>query len=155
MLNKLAVLYSNPKKYYIVTVYTTIDTTNQIFYNTSEKRFPPISHNIIPNSLDCNVDYLSSNEILNITPTSYYKQKISIPEHGQYHIYSSSSNLENPITCSKSFLFDNTLSSWLNEANKSGYINSFSYSPISAKFNIEKNKLDSLKHILPNEFKII
>lgn len=53
------------------------------------------------------------------------------------------------------FLFDNTLSPWFNEANKLGYINSFSYSPIGIKFNIEKNKLDSLKHILPNEFKIL
>jgi hypothetical protein len=53
------------------------------------------------------------------------------------------------------FLFDNTLSPWFNEANKLGYINNFSYSPIGVKFNIEKNKLDSLKHILPNELKII
>jgi hypothetical protein len=29
---------------YTNSVYTTIDTTNQIFYNTSEKRFPPISY---------------------------------------------------------------------------------------------------------------
>ena len=53
------------------------------------------------------------------------------------------------------FLFDNKLSPWFNEANKLGYINNFSYSPIGVKFNIEKNKLDSLKHILPKEFEIL
>jgi hypothetical protein len=53
------------------------------------------------------------------------------------------------------FIFDNTISTWLNNANKAGFINSFVHSSVSIKFNIEKNKLDSLKHILPNEFKII
>jgi hypothetical protein len=53
------------------------------------------------------------------------------------------------------FVFDNTLSPWFNEANKLGFINNFSLSSIGVKFNIEKSKLDSLKHILPNEFKII
>jgi len=53
------------------------------------------------------------------------------------------------------FLFDNTLSPWFNKANKLGYINSFSYSPIGVKFNIEKHKLDLLKRILPTEFKIL
>jgi hypothetical protein len=53
------------------------------------------------------------------------------------------------------FLFDNKLSPWFNEANKLGYINNFSYSPIGVKFNIEKNKLNSLKHILPKEFEIL
>jgi hypothetical protein len=53
------------------------------------------------------------------------------------------------------FIFDNTMSTWLNKANKAGFINSFEHRSVSIKFNIEKNKLDSLKHILPNEFKII
>ena len=50
------------------------------------------------------------------------------------------------------YIFDNTLSPWLNQANKLGYINNFSYSPIAVKFNIEKNKLDLFKSILPAEF---
>lgn len=50
------------------------------------------------------------------------------------------------------YLFDNTLSPWLNSANKAGIINDFSYSPILVKFNIEKDKLDFLKHMLPQEF---
>jgi hypothetical protein len=50
------------------------------------------------------------------------------------------------------YLFDNTLSPWLNSANKSGIINNFSYSPISVTFNIEKDKLDYFKQILPEEF---
>lgn len=53
------------------------------------------------------------------------------------------------------FIFDNTVSPWLNEANKLGFINNFSYSQVGVKFNIEKNKLDSLKHILSPEFKLL
>jgi hypothetical protein len=53
------------------------------------------------------------------------------------------------------FLFDNALSPWFNEANKLGFINNFDHSPIFIKFDIEKNKLDSLKNILPKEFKLI
>jgi hypothetical protein len=53
------------------------------------------------------------------------------------------------------FVFDNILSPWFNEANKIGSINNFSHSTIGVKFNIEKSKLDSLKNILPNEFKIL
>lgn len=53
------------------------------------------------------------------------------------------------------YLFDNTISIWLNEANKLGYITNFSYSSPFVKFDIEQDKLDSLKHILPQEFKIL
>jgi hypothetical protein len=53
------------------------------------------------------------------------------------------------------FLFDNTLSPWFNEANKAGFINSFVQGQVAIKFNIEKDKLDSLKNMLPDEFKII
>ena len=73
--------------------------------------------------------------------------------------------LKNPIEVSLSttientddarFVFDNTLSPWLNEANKLGLINSFDHSPISIKFNIEQDKIDSFKRMLPPEFKII
>jgi hypothetical protein len=59
-------------------------------------------------------------------------------------------NLDN--TNHARYLFDNTVSPWLNSANKAGIINNFSYSPISVKFNIEKDKLDSLKQVLPEEF---
>jgi hypothetical protein len=53
------------------------------------------------------------------------------------------------------FLFDNTMSPWLNDANKAGFINSFSQGAVIIKFNIEQDKLESLKHILPNEFSIV
>jgi len=53
------------------------------------------------------------------------------------------------------YLFDNTVSIWLNEANKLGYIDNFSYSSPFVKLDIEQDKLDSLKHILPDEFKIL
>jgi len=53
------------------------------------------------------------------------------------------------------FIFDNTMSTWLNKANKLGFINKFSYGNVLINFNIEKNKLNLLTRILPNEFKII
>jgi hypothetical protein len=53
------------------------------------------------------------------------------------------------------FIFDNTMSTWLNEANKAGFINSFVQGNVSIKFNIEKDKLNLLNSILPSEFKII
>jgi hypothetical protein len=53
------------------------------------------------------------------------------------------------------FVFDNTLSPWFNEANKLGFINNFDHSPISIKFNIEQDKIDSLNRVLTSEFKII
>jgi hypothetical protein len=74
-------------------------------------------------------------------------------------------NLEDPVEVSLSttisntddarFLFDNTLSPWLNEANKLGYITNFSYSSPFVKFDVEQDKLDSLKNILPKEFKLL
>ena len=51
-------------------------------------------------------------------------------------------------------LFDNTMSPWLNEANKAGFINNFKQGNVSITFDIEKDKLASLKNILPEEFKI-
>lgn len=53
------------------------------------------------------------------------------------------------------FLFDNTLSPWFNAANKLGFINNFIQGALSIKFNIEQNKLESLKAILPEEFKLV
>jgi hypothetical protein len=52
-------------------------------------------------------------------------------------------------------VFDNTVSPWLNEANKLGFISNFEYTAISTKFSIEKDKLDSLKNILPEEFQLL
>jgi len=53
------------------------------------------------------------------------------------------------------FIFDNTLSPWFNAANKTGFINNFTQGVVSVSFNIEQDKLDFLKHILPEEFKLI
>ena len=53
------------------------------------------------------------------------------------------------------FIFDNTLSPWLNKANKLGFISNFAYTSISVKFNIEKTKLDLFKSVLPSEFKLL
>jgi hypothetical protein len=52
-------------------------------------------------------------------------------------------------------IFDNTVSPWLNEANKAGYIDNFSHSSAFVKFSIEQDKIDSLKHILPDEFRLL
>jgi hypothetical protein len=53
------------------------------------------------------------------------------------------------------YVFDNTVSTWLNEANKLGYITNFSYSSPFVKFDVEQDRLESLKNILPEEFKIL
>jgi hypothetical protein len=53
------------------------------------------------------------------------------------------------------FLFDNTMSSWLNSANKNKFINDFTYTPTSVSFNLEQEHLDNLKKYLPEEFKLI
>jgi hypothetical protein len=53
------------------------------------------------------------------------------------------------------FLFDNTMSPWFNEANKLGFINNFTQGTVSINFNIEQDKLESFKRILPKEFKIL
>jgi hypothetical protein len=53
------------------------------------------------------------------------------------------------------FLFDNTMSPWFNEANKAGFINSFKQGPVTITFNIEQEKLESFKRMLPDEFKIL
>jgi len=53
------------------------------------------------------------------------------------------------------FLFDNHLSPWFNEANKLGFINTFANTSVGITFNIERSKLESLKNVLPAEFKIL
>jgi hypothetical protein len=53
------------------------------------------------------------------------------------------------------FMFDNTLSPWFNEANKLGYLTNFAYSSPFIKFDLEADKLDYFKNILPSEFKIL
>jgi hypothetical protein len=50
------------------------------------------------------------------------------------------------------FIFDNTISPWLNTANKKGYIANFSYTNNQATFDIEESMLYVLKNILPEEF---
>ena len=53
------------------------------------------------------------------------------------------------------YLFDSTISIWLNEANKLGYVTNFSYSSPFVKFDLEQDKIESLKNILPEEFKLL
>ena len=53
------------------------------------------------------------------------------------------------------YLFDSTISIWLNEANKLGYVNNFTYSSPFVKFDLEQDKIESLKNILPEEFKLL
>jgi hypothetical protein len=53
------------------------------------------------------------------------------------------------------FLFDNTMSPWFNDANKAGFINSFKTGNVAITFNIEQDKLESFKRMLPEEFKIL
>jgi hypothetical protein len=53
------------------------------------------------------------------------------------------------------FLFDNTMSPWFNDANKAGFINNFAQGNVAITFNIEQDKLESFKRMLPKEFKIL
>lgn len=53
------------------------------------------------------------------------------------------------------FLFDNTMSPWFNDANKVGFINSFAQGNVAITFNIEQDKLESFKSMLPEEFRIL
>jgi len=52
-------------------------------------------------------------------------------------------------------IFDSTVSPWLNEANKLGFISNFEFTSVSTKFSVEKDKLDSLKNVLPEGFELI
>jgi hypothetical protein len=52
------------------------------------------------------------------------------------------------------YIFDSTVSPWLNLANKNKWINKFSYDKV-IKFDIEHRYLSELKSILPIGFKII
>jgi hypothetical protein len=73
-------------------------------------------------------------------------------------------NLKNPTTVrifsniptldDSRFIFDNTVSPWLNKANKQGIINNFNYTPTCVKFDIEKNYIGKLKDILSDNFRI-
>ena len=51
------------------------------------------------------------------------------------------------------YIFDSVISPWLNLANKNFWISDFSYDSV-IKFNIEYDKLQDLKAILPKEFNL-
>ena len=46
------------------------------------------------------------------------------------------------------FMFDNTVSVWLNKANKQGTINAFAYKDGQVSFDIERNELENLLRLL-------
>jgi hypothetical protein len=52
------------------------------------------------------------------------------------------------------FFFDQTISVWLNHANKNNLITSFNYSPTVVSFTVEKIAIDDLKNILYPEFEL-
>lgn len=52
------------------------------------------------------------------------------------------------------FMFDNTVSTWLNRANKRRIIDNFEYTPTHVKFDIAKACLEELKAVLGNNFRI-
>jgi hypothetical protein len=73
------------------TSFTPLDNYNILLYNTNEKQFPPRVYD----SVDNTTEYLSSNEILNVTPASYFRQVLTLNNHGNYTLYSSSKNTTN------------------------------------------------------------
>jgi hypothetical protein len=53
------------------------------------------------------------------------------------------------------YQFDNTISPWLNRANKQGNINNFKFVDSEVSFSIEQHSIESLKQVLPDIFEII
>lgn len=53
------------------------------------------------------------------------------------------------------YVFDHSISPWLNKANKNGWITDFKQSDQTVEFVISKKELDSLKQLLPEEFELI
>ena len=96
------------------TSFTPLDNYNIQVYNTNEKQFPPR-----PWDGTVTAEALTSNEIFNVTPTSYYKQQFSLNNHGNYIIYSSST-YGAAYTRSSLFNYDftdssgNIMASWVN-----------------------------------------
>lgn len=52
------------------------------------------------------------------------------------------------------FLFDETISTWLNRANKRGKISNFSYKEQHVLFDIEQDEINNIKEILPPGFSL-
>lgn len=52
------------------------------------------------------------------------------------------------------FVFDNTISPWLNKANKRRIIDNFSYSPTHVEFDIEKQFVSELEKLADSNFRI-
>jgi hypothetical protein len=69
------------------TSFIPLDNYNIQLYNTNEKQFPPRVWDVAPAT-----EASSSNEIFNITPTSYLRQQFSLNNHGTYTIFSSSTS---------------------------------------------------------------
>lgn len=53
------------------------------------------------------------------------------------------------------FLFDNSLSTWLNKANKNKIISNFSYSNSKVTFDVDNRYFDELEKIIPNKLRLI
>jgi len=52
------------------------------------------------------------------------------------------------------YVFDNTLSGWLNKANKNNILSNFEYKDTTVKFNLDSNYIEELKSRLDSMFKI-
>lgn len=52
------------------------------------------------------------------------------------------------------FIFDQTVSKWLNYANKKSFISDFKFNKTSVEFHIEQSQIDSLKLVLTKNFKL-
>jgi len=73
-------------------------------------------------------------------------------------------NLSNPVSIKMSyvgsdkdsvrFIFDDTISPWLNKANKQQIITDFNFAHNDVRFKIEKENLTDIEKILPTDFRI-
>ena len=82
--------------------YINNDNFNQNIYNTNEKQFPPRLYDT--SSPETNYTPTTGDELFGLNPTTIYKQTISLNNHGNYTIYSSSTT--NDINHLKNLLFN-------------------------------------------------
>jgi hypothetical protein len=52
------------------------------------------------------------------------------------------------------YIFDNTISPWLNVSNKNGKISNFIFKSPTIEFDIESSLISEFKNLLPSQFKL-
>jgi hypothetical protein len=114
------------------TTFANNDKFNILLYNTNEKQFPPRAPDTISPADDTTT---SSNEIFNILPTTYYKQTLTLNNHGVYTIFVSSTYGGG---VPKSLLFDYDLA---NTAGGAHWASNSGYTPNGGAFTATTSRI--------------